>query len=242
MKQSALILLPMLLFAGCKTVVTYDAKLDSSPAKPVDHPIHVYTEKISVPRRFEVIGHMHVGDTFFTTKGGSIEGELKTLLQNARQKGADAVKITSIETPDITTANYRIDADFLRFTDEWESVGMSNEQMLAYLKSNEKTLDPLEGIWSGGDPVPNRVGIVRNTTRPGRDFIAFILDTKNPSWKIGSKKMDIRLGERAGVYRIDYYMDDYTKKAAVITFSGTSAGRMTVSLPDDTGFVIFTRE
>jgi len=242
MKQSALVLLPLLLFAGCKTVVTYDAKLDAGPAKPEDHPIYVYTEKNDVPRSSEIIGHMHVGDTLLTTRGGSIAAEVKTLQENARQKGADAVKITSIETPDVSTANFRMDADFLRFTDKWESVGLSNEAVLAYFKNNAKTLDPIEGVWIASDPMQSRIGIMKSTSKAGRDFIAFVLDPKNPTWRNGDKKMDITLGERRGVYRIDFYLDDYTKKGAVITFAGAAADRFVVNMADDAGFLFFTRE
>lgn len=242
MKNLALYLLSVLLFAGCSTVTTYDSKTDAGPAKPSDYPIYVYTEKVEIPRPSEVIGNMHVGDTPFTMKGGSLNAVLDTLRENARKKGADALKITSIETPGFSSGNFKVDAKFLRFTDSWESVGLSKEQVLAYFKNNEKTLDPIEGIWFENFPVQSRIAIMKNTSKAGRDFIAFIIGTRNPSWRIGDKKMDITRGERSGVYRIDYYLDDYEKKGAVLTLSGTPADKLIVHMPDDAGFIQYTKE
>src|SRR5688500_4982036 len=91
MKNSGLLLLPLLLFAGCATVAKFESKSTAGPAKPEGYPIYVYTEQVKVPRPCEVIGTMHVGDTPFTVVGGSLEGVLNKLRRNAGEKGADAV-------------------------------------------------------------------------------------------------------------------------------------------------------
>ena len=242
MKNPALFLFPVLMLTGCTTVTKYEAKTTAGPAKPVDYPIYVYTEKMKVPRPFEIIGTMHVGDTPFTVMGGSLEGVLKTLRENARQKGADALQITSFEAPDFASAHYRAGANFLRFTDTWESVALSEEELRTYFRTNGQTLDPIEGIWSGNDMVQSRIIIMKNSSKPGRDFIAFILNTKNPSWQRGDKKMDVSRGERQGVYRADYYLDDYQGKKVAFTLRGPPADRFVIQMSDDSFPIIFSRE
>src|SRR5882672_4550545 len=107
MKHSVLILFPILLITGCSTVTKYDSKTTAGPAKPADYPICVYAEGARVPRPSEIIGTMHVGDTPFTVFGGSLEGVMKTLRQNAREKGADAFQLTTLRSPEFQTPNYR---------------------------------------------------------------------------------------------------------------------------------------
>ena len=235
--------MPVLMLAGCTTVAKYEAKTTAGPAKPADYPIYVYTEQMKVPRPFEVIGTMHVGGTPFTVMGGSLEGVMKTLQQNARRKGADALQLTSIKSPGFTSANYDMDASFLRFTDTWETVSLSEEALRAYVQTNAQTLDPIEGVWLVQQGlVQGRIGIMKNRSKPGRDFIGFILNTKNPTWQRGDKKMDLVRGERQGVYRGDYYFDDYQGKGVAFTLRGSPAVGFVIQMSDDSFPIIFSRE
>ena len=242
MKKFALILFPVLLLAGCTTVAKYEPKSAAGPAKPAGYPIYVYTEQMKVPRPFEIIGTMRVSDTPFTVMGGSLEGVLEKLRQNAREKGADAVRLKSVKEPGFTSANYGAEADFLRFTDAWESVALREAELLAYFRTNRQTLDPIEGIWSANDPVQSRIAIVKNSSKPGRDFIAIILSTRNPTWQGGDRKIDIVRGERQGVYRGDYYFDDYQGKRVAFTLRGPPANRFVIQKTDESAPIIFTRE
>jgi hypothetical protein len=174
--------------------------------------------------------------------GGSLEGVLEKLRQNAREKGADAVQLKSVKSPGFTSANYGAEADFLRFTDTWESVALPEAELLAYFRTNRQTLDPIEGVWFGNDAVRSRVAIVKNSSKPGRDFIAFILNTRNPTWQRGDRKIDIVRGERSGVYRGDYYFDDYRGKKVAFTLQGPPANRFVIQKTDESAPVIFTRE
>jgi hypothetical protein len=241
MKNPALFLFPVLMLTGC-TTVKYEPKTAAGPAKPADYPIYVYTEKMKVPRPFEIIGTMRVGDTPITMIGGSLEAVLKTLRQNARQKGADALRLTAVNEPGFTSANYRVDANFLRFTDAWESVSLSEDELRAYFRTNGQTLDPIEGIWFVNDAPQSRVAIMKNSSKPGRDFVAFILNTKNPSWRRGDKKMDIASGERQGVYRGDYYLDDYQGKRVAFTLRGTPASSFVLQMSEESYPIVFSRE
>jgi hypothetical protein len=239
-----LVLLPFLAvgLAGCTTVTSYTSKSEAGPARAADYPIYVYPEKLDVPRPYEVIGTMSIRDTPLTLFGGSFEGELQTLRERARRQGADALKLTSVEPPDFLHAKYRVEADFLRFTNAWEKVALSETELLTYFRTNQSALDTLEGIWQGNDAMRSRVGIVRNNSRPGRDFIAFILNTSNPTWQRGDKKLELASGERPGVYRGVYYFDDYRRKAVAFTLLGAQTNVFILPMPDENPPVIFAKE
>ena len=95
---------------------------------------------MTVPRPVEVIGTVSVKNSSFTIIGGSVEAVMKNVMQRARQNGADAVQVTSIDKPDFENPNYRMTADLLRYSDEWETIGISENEFLAYLKRNRKSL------------------------------------------------------------------------------------------------------
>ncbi len=241
MKTSPSLACLLLMITGCSTAVKYDQKLASSPPKPADYPICVYAENTRVPRPFEVIGTMHVSDKPFTVFGGTLDGVVTTLRENARQKGADAVQLTTLKTPEFSTPHYRADANFLRFTDPWDSVAVTEEELRAYFKSQAATLDPIEGIWLVNDPSQSRVGIMQNSSKPRRDFIAFILDTKNLSWHPGDKKLDLARGERPGVYRGRFYLDDYQGVNIAFVFRVPPGNQIVVPTTEGRPPLILTR-
>lgn len=231
----------LLLLTSCTTVVKYDSKSDAGPAKPDNYPIYVYPENTKVPRAHEVIGNIRVGDTPLTVMGGTIEGVLKKLRENARRKGADALLLTSVDAPGFTSPNYRADASLLRFTDTWESKSLTDDELRAYFRDNPTALDALEGIWQGSDPARSRVAVVKDRSKPGRDFIVFVLNSLNPTWRRGDKKMELAVGERPGVYRGDYFLDDYQGKKVVVILK-PQENRFVVQLPNETLGLNFSRE
>lgn len=241
MKHLALCLFTALLLAGCSTTTRYESKTAASPAKPADYPICVYPEQMKIPRSYEVIGTMYVGDTPFTVMGGSLESIVNKLTKNARKQGADGLQLKSVQSPDFATPHYRADADFIRFTDIWESVSTPEAELQNYFRTNASKLDPIEGIWHVSDAVRSRVAILKNSAKPGRDFIAIILNTRNLSWKLGDKKADLRRGERPGVYRGSYYRDDYEAKKVAITMRLPATDRFSVTL-DEGEAVVLVRE
>lgn len=241
MKPSLLILLAALPWAGC-TTAKYESKSAAGPAKPAEYPIYVYSKRTPIPREFETVGTLRIGDTPVTMIGGSLEGVLKTLRQHARQKGADALQVTSVDAPGFTSANYRVEANLIRFTDVWESVRLSDAELAGYYATNAAALDPIEGIWQGNDPTQSRVAVVRNNSKPGRDFVAFVLNKQNPTWQRGDKLLDLARGERAGVYRGNYYFDDYQTKPVAITLRGPPENRFVVHLPNDANPLVFAKE
>ena len=207
-QKLALFISLIALLAGCSTTKTYTPNLAAGPAKPPGYPIPVYNEDMRIPRPCQLIGRLAIGDTALTMSGGSIKGVMKTLMATAHEKGADVVELTSIKQPDFESAHYRLEANLLRYADDWETVALSEKDFLASLQQHRQTLDPIEGIWSDGSP--DRVGIIRDTSKPGRDFVAFALDAGLPSWRKGYKKMDIARELRPGGYTIKYYRDDFS--------------------------------
>jgi hypothetical protein len=161
-------------------------------------------------------------------------------MNNARKKGADALQVTSIKKPNFLRPNHGADANFLRFTDTWESIPLSEAELKDYFKANAQKLDPIEGVWRA-DRAQTRVAILKNSSRPEREFIAVLLETKNATWKAGDKRADIRRGERAGVYRGSYYRDDYLEKKVVVRMQLPSANQFAVSV-DGTDPLVFVRE
>jgi hypothetical protein len=206
-RHLALLLFFIFLLAGCSTTKDYKPNTAAGPAKPANYPIPIYNEDMRIPRPTQLIGQFSIGDTPLTMFGGSMKGVMKTLMDTAHAKGADVVELISIKQPDFESAHYRLEANLLRYADKWETVTLSENDFLAYLQKNRATLDPIEGIWSDGSP--DRIGIIRDTSKPGRDFIAFALNVELTSWQKGYKKMDIARTDRPGAYSLKYYRDDF---------------------------------
>jgi hypothetical protein len=202
------------------------------------YPILVYTEDMTVPRPCEVIGTISIHDTRLTMFGGSVENEMKKVMQTAREKGADAVQMKSLEKPDFSNSNYRLVADLLRYTDIWEIVVSSEEGFANYLKTNQRNLDSIEGVWDGHGQIPHRIGIMRNASKPGRDFIGFILNTENPTWRKGYKKIDIQRGTQPGTYIFDYYLDNFSKRETTVILDRRMTFTLTIPTSDDEADII----
>ena len=228
----------MLMLTGCTTFTTYKPNMAAGMAKPVGYPVLVYTERMTVPRPCEVIGTISIGDTRFTMFGGSIESEMGKVMKTAREKGADAVQIKSIEKPGFPDANYRLVADLLHYTDTWETVATSEKEFAAYLNTNQRNLDPIEGVWNGYGQIPHRIGIMRNTSKPGRDFVAFILNTENPTWGKGCKKIDIKRGIEPGTYILDYYLDNFSKRGTTVILGKSMTFTLNIPTSEEEGDVI----
>lgn len=229
-----LFLFSTLILAGCTTTVSYKPNLPAGPAKPVGYPVPVYTGHMNVPRPCEVIGTVSVSGGQFTMFGGSIESEMTKLMQTAWKKGADAVQITSVKEPGFSRSSFRLTANLLRYKDTWEKIPISAAQFAAYLKTNQPHLDPIEGVWKGYEIAPITIGIMRNTSKIGRDFVAFILHSENPVWREGYKKIDIKRGSEPGSYIFDYYLDNFTKLRTTVILGQNRTFSLMIPTPDQT--------
>jgi hypothetical protein len=232
----------VLLLTGCSTVATYKPSKAAGPAKPLGYPIPVYTADMTVPRPCEVIGTVSVSGGHFTMFGGSAESEMLKVMRTAREKGADAIQMKSVEAPSFTDANCRLAADLLRYTDAWETIAITEEEFAAYLKTNRRNLDPIEGVWNGYGPLPHRIGIMRNASKPGRDFVAFVLGTENPSWRKGYKKIDIRRGPQPGTYLFAYYLDNFSKRETTVILGQRVTFSLAIPTSDEeTDIIIYSK-
>ena len=242
LNYSALLLLSFLLLTGCSTTVTYESHSPAGLAKPAGYPIPVYTRGETVPRPCELIGTVSVGGGQFAMFGGSVETEMTKLMKTAWEKGADAVQLTSVEEPGFSRANYRLTANLLRYSDNWETIPVSVAEFDSYLKTNRSHLDPIEGVWEGADIAPILIGIMRNRSMPGRDFVAFVLNVKNPAWHAGYKKIDIRRGPEPGSYVFDYYLDNFSEvETTVILANQTAFSLMVPNSDEEPRFVSYSK-
>jgi hypothetical protein len=228
----------MLLLAGCAADVMYKASVTAGPAKPAGYPIPVYAEDMTVPRPCEVIGTVSIGGGHFTLSRGSAESEMLQVIRTAREKGADAVQMKSVETPDFLHAQHRLVANLLRYTNAWETIATTGKEFAAFVQTNRQTLDPIEGVWDGFGPIPHRLGILRDNSRPGRDFVGVILETANPAWRPGYKKIDIRRGLQRGLYLFDYYLDDFSKRETTVALGKGSTFTLTLPISDEEAQII----
>jgi hypothetical protein len=227
-----------LLLTGCSTVLTYQPNLPAGPARPAGYPIPVYTQNMTVPRPSEVIGTVFIGGGHLAMRGGTAESETQRIIKTAWEKGADAVLVRSVEEPDYTSANYRMVASLLRYTDVWETIPISEPAFVKYLDSHRQTLDPIEGIWDGAGTVPLRIGIVRDHSTPGRDFVGFVLGTANPTWRAGYKKIDIQHGIQPGSYVLAYYLDNFSKKEITVILGQRQTFTLNMPTSDEEADII----
>ena len=239
MNKLAPFVLLIFLLAGCGTTKTYTPKLAAGPPKPPGYPIPVYNFNQWIPRPCELIGKLSIGDTQLTVFGGDIQGVMKTIMTTAREKGADVVELTSSKPPDFESAHYRVEANLLRYSDNWETVTLSKKDFVIYLQQHRQTLDPIEGIWSDGSP--NLIGIIRNSSKPGRNFIGFALNVELPSWQTGYKKMDVTLTDRPGAYSLKYYRDDFSMEKTSVLLDHERAFSFMIITDDKAEEVTFTK-
>jgi hypothetical protein len=189
-----------------------------------------------------VIGAASIGGGQFTMFGNSAESEMKKLMRTAWQKGADVMQITSIEEPGFSRSSSRLTVNLLRYADTWEQVPISAAEFAAYLKTNQQQLDPIEGVWDGDEVAPIRIGIMRNTSKPGRDFVGFILDSENPVWREGDKKIDIKFGPQPGSYIFDYYRDNFSRReTTVILGQNTTFSLMVPTSEEKPDFITYSK-
>jgi hypothetical protein len=227
---------------GCGTIKNYEAELEAGPAHDEDYPIYVYPPDAEVPRDYEVMGTMTIRDTPVTIYGGSLEKELDALRKKARKVGADALRLTSVQPPGFVHSKYRLDAELIRWEQEWEAVPFSLEEFRAYLEQDPSSLDPLEGVWASSDRMNTRVGIVKSGPREGSQLVAFVIENTNPTWKPGDIKAEINRAITPGEYRGYYYEDDYHRKPMAFRLDKPDSPVFLLKLPDDSAPILFARE
>lgn len=102
--------------SGCSPKITSSiTSAHTSLAK--DAEVMVLEIDTPMPEKAEVLGHIKIGDTGFTTKNGNYAAVLNIARDQARQAGGNVVKITEHKSPDLFSSIHRIKADILRVDD-----------------------------------------------------------------------------------------------------------------------------
>jgi hypothetical protein len=229
-----------LILSGCASASYQSNSQDNSP-RPPDYPIPVYTEDESVPRPCRIIGTVAENAGKFTMFGGTSEKEMTDVMRRAHEAGADVVKFTALDKPSFSNPNFRMTAELLRYTDVWETVHISEADFEKYLKARPQALDSIEGNWISGGPDPHCIGIIRDKSRPGRDFVAFMLRSPSLAWPAGTKKMDIRRGlERSG-YVLTYYVDDFAPREVPIVLKERNSFSFLLEEEEGNNLISYTR-
>ncbi|HTQ51844.1 MAG TPA: hypothetical protein VMJ12_14125 [Candidatus Acidoferrales bacterium] len=240
---TVMIICSAVLLSGCSTVVTYQPNLPPGPERKPGYPIPVYTQDKTVPRPCELIGTVSISGGYFTMRGGSAEEETERIIKIAWKKGADVARVKLVQDPGFTSASYSMEAQLLRYADTWETIPISMQSFTNYLDSHQKKLDPIEGIWEATGTNPHRIGIIRDRFQPGRDFVGFIINTTDPTWHKGYKKIDIQRGPQPGGYILDYYLEDFSKAETTVLLGQSSRFRLNMPTTDeDADIITYTRE
>ncbi len=224
---------------GCSTWSSYEKLAPAGAPTPADYPIPVYSPDQEPPRPCKPLEVISIHHTPLTIGGGGIATEMQQVMKLAHADGADAVQVVAVQKPGFDSGNYSIQARLLRYMDVWEKVPLSEQQFAAYLQKNRAALDPIEGIWTDG--LPHRLGIMRDASLPGRDFIAFTLTPDLPSWAVGDKKMDISRGEAPGSYAVKYYKDDFSRADLVVSLEENRRFRFLLNAGDQAYPITFTK-
>ena len=89
----------------------------------------------------------------------------------------------------------------------WEEIDHDEQSLRAYL--NTRTTAPLEGIWSTVEDDRYKLGIIKDS-KSSRDFIGFVIDTRDPRWLPGFLKMEFFNTAYDNIFKVNYYMGDHT--------------------------------
>jgi len=228
------------MLSGCTSAI-YKSNAKAPPAKPLDYPIPIYTPEMKVPRPGELIGTVTIHGGKFTMFGGDAEHEYVKLMREAHKRGADVVKVTTVDKPGFTNPNYNITAQLLSYADHWETIPVTKFKFQAYLDAHGRDLDPIEGIWFVDKPFPYSIAIMRNGAKPGREFVGFILHHYSPVWPPGTKRLDIRRGLEPGSYILTCYLDDFASREIPLILGQKTAFRINIPKEDEDNFITYTK-
>lgn len=87
-------------------------------------------------------------------------------------------------------------------------INMNEKTFMDLLNTSSDTLSPIEGIWSN-EKKPYKIGIQKAEGK-GR-YIAFILDTEEPTMKKGDIIAEFLETRYGNTYSTEYYLDEKTK-------------------------------
>lgn len=116
MKQLFIAIWTIIILAGCSPKII-SSFTSSYTALTEEAEVLVLEQAAPMPESAEVLGHIKIGDTGFTTQNGNYAAVLNIAKDEARKAGGNVVKITEHKSPDMLSSMHRIKADILRVDD-----------------------------------------------------------------------------------------------------------------------------
>jgi len=115
----------------------------------------------------------------------------------------------------------------------WETINLSEDQLRDYFDKNIEKLDLIEGIWTESEDNMYRIGIFKDTTTARRDFVAIILQSRNPYWQSGEVKIEFQRTAYKSAYSATYYMQDHSTQGTTAFMD--ESGLLNFKLKDPEG-------
>ena len=113
------ILFLMLLLASCSPRVSMRITNPVKAPMESDRDVIIIDPSVEVPKEYR-IGHIEVSPRFFSsTKQGTYDVVLQLAMQRAKEKGGNAILVTSHCSPNVSNAKHRINADILIVPDDF---------------------------------------------------------------------------------------------------------------------------
>ncbi len=187
----------------CAPTISYSGINLSRQPKSSNYPINVFDVGQRVPRNCVILGVINTGDTGLSMDC-SYNAVIEYIKKKARAVGGDAISILQVQKPDLGSTCYRIIANVIGVTDigNWPRISITENEFRAYLDSNEKSIDDIEGIWNinSQGSVRNihtgeqrnykeqssyRIAIKKEFKYPGYEYAGYILESTTPEWELG---------------------------------------------------------
>jgi S1-C subfamily serine protease len=115
----------------------------------------------------------------------------------------------------------------------WETLNLDENQLKNYYDNNLENLYGIEGIWSEAENKQYRIGILKDSTNPKRDFVAIILKSESPFWLPRQVKIELQKTAYKGTYSTTYYMEDHSKQGTTAFINDKGLLEIKLKDPND---------
>jgi S1-C subfamily serine protease len=192
--------------------------------------VGTYKPDMALPKGVKKIGSIEIGDTGFTTDC-SLTKVVNVAKNEASGMGGHAIKLTSVNDPDLASTCYRIEADVYRYptfdaSEDTEQLNVTENKIKNYLQENKRKLDPIEGIWVFSEELESKyseeravnenvydIAIVKKDFESENEFDVIMISSENEKWdKVGLLKGGIESTAYGNIYDVSW-----------ITSNGTSS-------------------
>ncbi|MBT3748109.1 MAG: trypsin-like serine protease [Bacteroidetes bacterium] len=202
------------LFTGCTSTVS-TTRTTSLPPTPASEQIIVYGLNDAIPPNAKNIGMIKIGDSGFSIDCGW-DQVLESAKLECRKIGGNAIKLASINEPDIMSTCYRITAYAMRLPQKryLPSDEQSTKYTLTILKEEwaKSGVDEIEGVYEAigdGKSAKYILGVKKiNNTEYSALYFGGAVDDFSNNWVEGDLKAKIFKTATPNIYRVEWYMAD----------------------------------